>query len=116
MSKVHPKAAQEISDYIEQMPDFSKAICNKLRSLILQSDTNIVEDWKWGPHYSCHGMICGYGGFRHHVKLTFYNGSGMKDPKKLFNHCVDNEFNLSIKYIDVHQVDENAIKCTSDSL
>ena len=55
-------------------------------------------------------------GFRHHVKLTFYNGSGMKDPKKLFNHCVDNEFNLSIKYIDVHQVDENAIKCTSDSL
>lgn len=110
MSNVSPDAAQEISDYIEQMPDFSKTICNKLRSLILETDRNIVEDWKWGPHYSCHGMICGYGGFKHHVKFTFYNGSGMKDPKKLFNHCVDNEFNRSIKFTNADQIDEKTIK------
>lgn len=109
MPNVSPNAAREISDYIEQMPDFSKTICNKLRSLILETDRNIVEDWKWGPHYSCHGMICGYGGFKHHVKFTFYNGSGMKDPKKLFNHCVDNEFNRSIKFTNVDQIDEKTI-------
>ena len=110
MPNVSPNAAREISDYIEQMPDFSKTICNKLRILILEADMNIVEDWKWGPHYSCHGMICGYGGFKHHVKFTFYNGSGMKDPKKLFNHCVDNEFNRSIKFTNADQIDEKTIK------
>jgi hypothetical protein len=109
MSKTHSNAAQEISDYIGAMPDFSRAICNKLRNIILNADKNIVEDWKWGPHYSCHGMICGFGAFRHHVKFTFYNGSAMSDRKKLFNHCVDNEFNRSIKYTVLEEIDEGAI-------
>ena len=106
MFTVHPNAEREISDYVGQMPDFAKAICNKLRTLILEADVNIVEDWKWGPHYSCHGMICGYGGFKHHVKFTFYNGSGMRDSQKLFNHCIDNELNRSIKFTDVAELDE----------
>ena len=109
MSKTHPHAAQEISDYIDAMPDFARAICNKLRNIILNVDKNIVEDWKWGPNYSCNGMICGYGAFKHHVKFTFYNGSGMSDGKKLFNHCVDNEFNRSIKYTALEEIDEKAI-------
>jgi hypothetical protein len=109
MSKVHPNATEKVMNYINSMPDFSKAICKKLRSIILKTDKNIIEDWKWGPNYSNNGMLCGYGAFKQHVKLTFFNGSGMKDPKKLFNHCVDNEFSRSIKYTDVNQVDEKLI-------
>ena len=105
MSRVHPKAADEVLKYIESVPDFSRAICKKLRAVILKTDKNIVEDWKWGPNYSYKGMLCGYGGFRNHVKFTFYNGSAMKDRKNLFNHCVDNEFNRSIKYLDVSEID-----------
>jgi uncharacterized protein YdeI (YjbR/CyaY-like superfamily) len=54
-------------------------------------------------------MVCGYGGFQKHVKLTFFNGSGMKDPKQLFNHCVDNEFSRSIKYTDISEIDEKLL-------
>ncbi len=109
MSKVHPNATKEVMNYINSMPNFSQAICKKLRAIILKTDKNIIEDWKWGPNYSHNGMLCGYGAFKLHVKLTFFNGSGMKDPRKLFNHCVDNEFNRSIKYTDVKQVDEKSI-------
>jgi hypothetical protein len=109
MSRIHSNATSEVLSYIGEMPDFSKAICNKLRAVILKADKNIIEDWKWGPHYSCHGMVCGYGAFKHHVKFTFYNGSGMKDPKNLFNHCVDNEFSRSIRYTDAKEIDEKAI-------
>jgi hypothetical protein len=109
MPATHPNAASEVLAYIESMPAFSKAVCLKLRSIILKADKNIVEDWKWGPNYSLQGMLCGFSGFRHHAKLTFYNGSAMKDSKKLFNHCVDNEFNRSIKYTDAAEVDEKAI-------
>ena len=107
-TKVHPNAKQEIDAYIEEMQPFAKAICKKLRSIILKADPSIQEDWKWGPHYSSNGMVCGYGGFQKHVKLTFFNGAGMKDPKKLFNHCVDNEFSRSIKYTDIKEIDEAA--------
>ena len=61
-TKVHPNAKQEIDAYIEEMQPFAKAICKKLRSIILKADPSIQEDWKWGPHYSGNGMVCGYGG------------------------------------------------------
>jgi hypothetical protein len=109
MPVVHPKAADEISQYISSLSSFAKPICKKLRQIILKAERDIQEDWKWGPHYSCEGMVCGYGGFTHHVKFTFFNGSAMKDPLKLFNHCVDNEFSRSIKYTDVSEINEKAL-------
>mgnify|MGYP000956818593 CR=1 FL=1 len=109
MATVATNAKQRALDYIESLPPFSKTICKKLRSIILKADKELQEDWKWGPNYSCHGMVCGYAGFKEHVKLTFFNGSALKDPKGLFNHCVDNEFNRSIKYTDVKEIDEAAL-------
>jgi uncharacterized protein YdeI (YjbR/CyaY-like superfamily) len=109
MPTVGTDAKQKVLDYIEEQPAFSKAICKKLRSIILKADKDLQEDWKWGPHYASNGMVCGYGAFKEHVKLTFFNGSGMKDPKGLFNHCVDNEFSRSVKFTDVKEIDEAAI-------
>lgn len=108
-TKVNPNAKQEIDAYIESMPAFSKAICKKLRAIILKAEPSLQEDWKWGPHYSSNGMVCGFSGFQKHAKLTFFNGAGMKDPNKLFNHCVDNEFSRSVKYTDVKEIDEKTL-------
>src|SRR5438094_5159283 len=107
--KHDPNAAENITNYVENMPLFSKTICKKLREVILQADRNIVEDWKWGPNYYYEGMICGYGAFQKHVKLTFFNASAMTDSKKLFNHCVDNEFSRSIKYTDISELDPKTL-------
>ena len=109
MPTFHPNAKAEITKYIQEMPAFSQAICKKLRKVILAVDPGIKEDWKWGPNYYYEGMFCGYGGFKQHVKFTFFNGSAMKDPEKLFNHCVDNEFSRSIKYTDVSEIDEKSL-------
>ena len=45
-------AAQKITDYINGLPGWSQALCNRLRRIILAADPSIVEDWKWGPHYA----------------------------------------------------------------
>ena len=108
-AKAHPNAKQEITAYIESLPPFGQAICKKLRSVILKADASLTEDWKWGPHYSSNGMVCGFSAFQKHAKLTFFNGAAMKDPKGLFNHCVDNEFSRSIKYSDVKEIDEKTL-------
>ncbi len=109
MPVIHPKASEEINQYISGLPAFSKSICKKLRQIIMKAHPEIREDWKWGPHYSCEGMVCGYGAFTNHVKFTFFNGAAMKDGHQLFNHCVDNEFSRSVKYTDVSQIDEKII-------
>lgn len=109
MATTKQNGAQKVADYLDSLPEWSQAICNKLRRIILKADPSIVEDWKWGPNYSSNGMVCGYGAFQKHVKFTFFNGSAMKDSKGLFNHCVDNEFSRSIKYVDAKEINEKLL-------
>jgi len=106
----HQNAGEEITRYINTQAEWAQAICNKLRNIILKADENIIEDWKWGPHYkTARGMVCGFSAFQKHAKLTFFNGSVMKDEEGLFNHCVDNEFSRSIKFTDVIKINEKLL-------
>ena len=91
-------ATDKVLHYIENLPEWSRTLCTELRQIILSADPSLQEDWKWGPHYSSMGMVCGYGAFQQHVKFTFFNGSAMKDPARIFNHCTDNAFSRSIKF------------------
>ena len=109
MSTAGGDTSEKVLQYIETLPEWSKNLCLKLRGIILNADPSIKEDWKWGPHYASNGMVCGYGAFQKHVKLTFFNGSAMKDGKGLFNHCVDNEFSRSVKYTAVDEIDEKTL-------
>ncbi|HZY81322.1 MAG TPA: YdeI/OmpD-associated family protein [Cyclobacteriaceae bacterium] len=96
----------EIDNYINALPDFSKALCTRLRALIKKAAPGITEDWKWGPHYNSNGMVCGFGGFKKHVVLHFFNGSGMSDSHKLFNSGKDNDYGRSIKFNDITELKE----------
>ena len=84
MPKTDPNPKQRIDEYIRRAPGFAQPICKKLRDSILKADPEIVEAWKWGPHYSKKGMVCGYGAFQKHVSLAFFRGALMKDPHHLF--------------------------------
>lgn len=103
------EASAKVSQYIEELPDWSKTICTRLRKIILNADSSLIEEWKWGPHYSSQGMVCGFSAFQKHTKVTFFNGAGMKDAKGLFNHCVDNEFSRSVKYETEKEIDEKVL-------
>ena len=70
MPTVEKAATDKVLNYIETLPEWSKNICTKLRSIILEADPAITEEWKWGPHYSSKGMVCGYGAFQKHIKFN----------------------------------------------
>ena len=110
MAAAQNDASERILAYIENLPEWSQKICIKLREIILSADAGMVEEWKWGPHYSNHGMVCGFAAFQKHVKLHFFNGAGMQDKEKLFNHCVDAEFSRSIKFNSVAEINETLLK------
>ena len=98
-------ATQKVLHYFEKQPAWSRELCLQLRQVMLAAHPTLTEEWKWGPHYSSNGMVCGIGAFQKHIKLTFFNGSAMKDDLHLFNHCVENEFSRSIKYTPEDQID-----------
>ncbi|MFL5754641.1 MAG: DUF1801 domain-containing protein [Bacteroidia bacterium] len=111
MAKVkhNPEAPVLISEYIDGMPSFAKAICTRLRTLILSADPGLTEDWKWGPNYYKNGMVCGFAAFQKHVNFVFFQGALLKDKKKLF---ASNEAALktrTIRFTDVKQINEEIV-------
>jgi hypothetical protein len=103
-------ATSKVSDYLQSLPEWSRAICAELRRIIRSADPSITEEWKWGPSYTSNGLVCGWSAFQKHVKVTFFNGGGMSDKAGLFNHCLDNEFNRSIKYTSLDEINERQLK------
>ncbi len=104
-----PNSSAFVDKYIQKSQPFARPICRKIRQIILKSDPDIIEDWKWGPNYYKNGMVCGFGAFQKHVHLSFFRGDAMKDPKGLFVHGEENRHNRGIKFTDVGQVDEKIL-------
>lgn len=110
-SKVHLEASQLINKYIDELPEWSKEICSKLRSIIMSVSPHIQEDWKWNhPAYYCNGMLCGIWAFKNYVTLTFFQGALINDHYSVLSSNPDNLHNRHIKYSDVSQINEEIIK------
>ena len=111
MAKVkhNPDAAALIDKGISELEPFAQVICKRLRKLILSSDPELIEDWKWGPNYYLNGMVCGYWGFKKHVSFVFFQGSLLKDKKKILLENPGNVHNRHIKFTDVKQIDDKII-------
>jgi uncharacterized protein YdeI (YjbR/CyaY-like superfamily) len=111
MAKVkhNPNAAVLIDEGISKLEPFAQVICKRLRKLILSADPELIEDWKWGPNYYLNGMVCGYWGFKKHVSFVFFQGSLLKDKKKILQENPGNVHNRHIKFTDVKQIDDTII-------
>ena len=73
---------------------------------------DVVEEWKWRgtPVWERDGGLCTGESYKEVVKLTFFRGAALPDPKKLFNSSLDGNVRRAI---DIHQndkVDEAAFK------
>lgn len=107
--KHNPDAPVLIDEAISEMKPFAKAICKKLRKLILSADPAMIEDWKWGPNYYLSGMVCGYWGFEKFVTLNFFQGALLKDPYKILKMNEGNVRARHLKFTDVKDIEEDVI-------
>ncbi len=107
--KHNPDATVLIDEAISEMEPFAKAICKKLRKLILSTDPTMIEDWKWGPNYYLEGMVCGYWGFEKFVTLHFFQGALLKDPYKILKKNEGNVRSRHIKFTNAKEIEEDVI-------
>ena len=68
--------SQLIDERIEELGDWRGQMLSKVRNLIRQADTEVVEEWKWRgtPVWSHDGMICTGETYKNAVKMTFAKG------------------------------------------
>ena len=103
--------SQEIDKFINDLTDWRGKWIKKFRALILKTAPEVAEDWKWGvPVWTCKGNVVASGVFKDHVKLNFFKGASLPDPKKLFNAGLEAKATRAIDIAEGDKVDEVALK------
>jgi hypothetical protein len=104
-------ASQRITDLIAEMGDWRGKILARLRKIILDAAPDLVEEWKWGTAvWTNKGLVCSAGAFKDHVKLNFFKGASLKDPKRLFNAGLDAKATRAIDFREGDALDASALK------
>ena len=104
-------ASQRIKDLIAKLGDWRGKMLARLRNVILDAAPGLIEEWKWGTAVWTHkGLVCSAGAFKDHVKLNFFKGASLKDPKRLFNAGLDAKTTRAIDFHDGEALDESALK------
>ncbi len=104
-TKTAPKptaASKNITKRIEDLGDWRGETLAQLRQLIHDADPQVVEEWKWRgvPCWYHDGGLCTGETYKEVVKLTFFRGAALADPKKLFNSSLEGNVRRAI---DIHQ-------------
>ena len=105
-------ASANITRRIEDLGDWRGETLARLRKLIHDVDPDVIEEWKWRgtPVWSHDGGICTGESYKAVVKLTFYRGAALRDPKKLFNSSLEGNVRRAIDMREGEELDEAAFK------
>ena len=109
-SKNRESPSQLIDARIKELTDWQGETLSKIRRLIKHADPKVVEEWKWRgvPVWSHDGLICTGETYKSIVKLTFFKGAQLKDPKRLFNSSLEGNARRAIDLHEGDQIDETA--------
>ena len=103
--------SQHIDQYIKELTDWRGKWIKRFRELILKTAPEVSEDWKWGvPVWAHKGNVVASGVFKDHVKLNFFKGASLKDPKHLFNAGLEAKATRAIDIGENDDIDESALK------
>ncbi len=103
--------SQLITKQIAELADWRGKMLARLRELILEAAPDITEEWKWDTAvWSQKGLVCSAGTFKDHVKLSFFKGASLKDPKGLFNAGLDAKATRAIDFSEGDNINEPALK------
>ena len=110
-SKATLNPSQLITNQIAELTDWRGKILERLRKLILEAAPDITEEWKWNTAVWTHkGLVCSAGAFKDHVKLNFFKGASLKDPKGLFNAGLDAKTTRAIDFSEGDNINSSALK------
>lgn len=105
-------AAKRIDQLIAKVGDWRGERLADIRALIHQVDPKVIEEWKWmgTPVWSHDGMYVLANAHKDKVKLQFFHGAKLADPKKLFNAGLGGNTWRAIDFFEGDKVNKTALK------
>jgi hypothetical protein len=110
-------ASERIDEKIKELGDWRGKTLAQVRSIIHEADPEVVEEWKWAKAtnpgtrvWSHNGDICTGESYKSIVKLTFFKGASLSDPKALFNSSLEGKTRRAIDIHEDEKIDAAALK------
>ena len=110
-------ASANITRKIQELGDWRGETLARVRRLIRDADPEIREEWKWEkpsspgtPVWSHDGGVCTGESYKLVVKLTFFRGASLPDPRKLFNSSLEGNTRRAIDIREGEALDEAAFE------
>jgi hypothetical protein len=111
------EASAKITKRIDELGDWRGETLARVRDLIHEADPDIQEEWKWEkpkspgiPVWSHDGGICTGESYKEVVKLTFFRGASIPDPKMLFNSSLEGGTRRAIDFRQGEKINRSAFK------
>lgn len=111
-SSGHVSASERIDRKIADLNDWRGARLAEIRTLIHDVDPEVIEEWKWmgSPVWSHDGMYAVANAHKDKVKLTFFHGAALPDPRKLFNAGRGGNTWRAIDFHEADTIDRTALE------
>jgi hypothetical protein len=105
-------ASRLIDERIRDLKGWRGETLARMRTLILEADPEMIEEWKWmgTPVWSHDGIVCTGESYKKVVKLTFARGASIPDPSRLFNSSLEGNMRRAIDIHEGETVDAGAFK------
>jgi hypothetical protein len=89
-----------VDDYINNLPDWQRDICHRLRDLVHAADPGVTETIKRSvqPYFVLEGNICALLAARDHVNLFLYDGGIVADPEGIITAGHDNKTARTVSF------------------
>ena len=100
-----------IDKQASQLTGWQAAMYSRLRNLIGDAHPDLEEDWKWDTAvWTNKGNVCALGVFKEHLKVNFFKGALLDDPRGLFNAGLEAKQSRSIDLREGDNIDERALQ------
>ena len=110
-------ASKNITKRIQELGDWRGETLAWVRQRIHDADPEIEEAWKWEkpsppgtPVWSHDGGVCTGESYTQVVKLTFFRGASLRDPRKLYNSSLEGNTRRAIDIREGETLNEAAFK------
>jgi hypothetical protein len=103
----HPR----VDAYIDGLPSWQQAICQRVRDLVHAVDPQVQETVKRRvqPYFVLEGNICALLATKDHVNVFLYDGAIVPDPERIITGGHDNKTARTVATYENESINESAL-------
>ena len=100
-----------VDAYIDALPEWQQAICRRVRDLVHEADSGVVETIKRTsqPYFVLDGNICALLAAKDHVNVFVYDGAIVPDPEGIITAGHDNQTARTVGFRKDEPINERAL-------